>query len=155
MYAKLYGVSSQLDALAERLSMLPKTVSATPIFKQMVKLASVKKVICPQCGFENHFWGYADDEGKVYEHFDRKCRGMIVDTNSDLAKPCGFRFRMKICHHCQAENDITAKECEECHAILIDADTKLKQAKLSKNAHIMQPEKITFTEKKIKITTPI
>ena len=41
--AKLYGVSSQLDALAERLSMLPKTVSATPIFKQMEKLELVKK----------------------------------------------------------------------------------------------------------------
>ena len=41
--AKLYGVTSQLDALAERLSMLPKTVSATPIFKQMEKLELVKK----------------------------------------------------------------------------------------------------------------
>lgn len=41
--AKLYGVSSQLDALAERLSMLPKSVSATPIFKQMEKLELVKK----------------------------------------------------------------------------------------------------------------
>jgi len=43
--AKLYGVSSQLDALAERLSMLPKTASATPIFKQMEKLELVKKEI--------------------------------------------------------------------------------------------------------------
>lgn len=43
--ARLYGVNSQLDALAERLSILPKAVSATPIFKQMEKLELVKKEI--------------------------------------------------------------------------------------------------------------
>lgn len=40
--AKIYGINSQLDAMAERLSQLPKTVSAAPIFKQMEKLEANK-----------------------------------------------------------------------------------------------------------------
>lgn len=43
--AKLYGVNSQIDALAERLSQIPKNVSATPIFKQMEKLEAIKNEI--------------------------------------------------------------------------------------------------------------
>ncbi len=41
--AKLYGINSQLDALAERIAGLPMTVSPTPLFKQMEKLEVVKK----------------------------------------------------------------------------------------------------------------
>ena len=40
--AKLYGLNSQIETLAERLSVLPKTVSAEPIFKQMEKLEQLK-----------------------------------------------------------------------------------------------------------------
>lgn len=43
--AKLYGINSQIDAVAERLTQLPKNVSATPIFKQMEKLEVAKKEI--------------------------------------------------------------------------------------------------------------
>ena len=41
--AKLYGINSQLDALAERIAVLPVTVSPAPLFKQMEKLEGVKK----------------------------------------------------------------------------------------------------------------
>jgi site-specific DNA recombinase len=41
--AQFYGYTSQLDALAERLSQLPKKVSANPIFKQMEKLETLKE----------------------------------------------------------------------------------------------------------------
>jgi hypothetical protein len=40
--AKISGVSTQVDALSERLSELPKTVSAAPIYKQMEKLQQLK-----------------------------------------------------------------------------------------------------------------
>ncbi|MCB9085779.1 MAG: recombinase family protein [Bdellovibrionaceae bacterium] len=40
--AKLYSYNSQLDALAERLSQLPKSVSAKPIFKQMERIEALK-----------------------------------------------------------------------------------------------------------------
>lgn len=40
--AKLSGINSQIDALSERLSELPKTISAEPIYKQMTKLQQIK-----------------------------------------------------------------------------------------------------------------
>jgi DNA repair protein RadD len=111
-------------------------------------------VTCPVCSFENSFWGYADDDGNVFEHFGRKCRGAKQDEHTFEIVPCGYRFRSKICHSCGCENDITARECENCDAVLIDADAKLKQARLSKNAHVMTPEKITFEERKDKNANP-
>jgi DNA repair protein RadD len=111
-------------------------------------------VPCPQCGFDNIFWGYADDDGEVIEHFGRKCRGAAQDPQTYEIIPCGFRFRLKLCHSCGAENDITAKACEKCDATLIDADAKLKQAKLSKNSHVLTPERITFDERMDKNAKP-
>lgn len=108
------------------------------------------KVECPACGFENDFWGYADEDGNLLEHFGRKCKGATQDPNTFQITPCGFRFRLKICHSCGSENDITARNCEKCNATLIDADAKLKQAKLSKNSHVLTPDKITFEERKDK-----
>lgn len=109
---------------------------------------------CPKCGFENSFWGLVDYDGEVIEHFGRKCRGAEHDVKTLKVTPCGFRFRYKLCHACGNENDITARECETCKATLIDADSKLKQAKLSKNAHVLTPEKITFDERLDKNSNP-
>jgi len=111
-------------------------------------------VPCPACGFENHFWGYADSDGVVLEHFGRKCRGSKSDAASYLLIPCGYRFRLKLCHVCGSENDITAKSCEKCSTELVDAEAKLKQAKLSKNAHVMTPDRITFEERTDKNGNP-
>ncbi len=112
------------------------------------------QVTCPKCSFENSFWGYADDDGYVIEHFGRKCKGATQDPRTMQIIPCGFRFRFKICHSCGCENDITARECEKCDAVLIDADAKLKQAKLSKNAHVLTPERIIFEERIDKNSNP-
>jgi DNA repair protein RadD len=112
------------------------------------------QVVCPVCDFENTFWGYADQDGIVYEHFGRKCRGATQDPVTYEITSCGFRFRSKICHSCGSENDVTARECEKCKATLIDADAKLKQAKLSKNAHVLTPDRITFEERRDKNSNP-
>lgn len=111
-------------------------------------------VPCPVCAFENNFWGYADDDGNLIEHFGRKCKGATQDPMTLEIKPCGFRFRFKLCHACGAENDLTARECDKCNAVLVDADTKLKQARLSKNSHILTPDKITFEERFDKNANP-
>jgi DNA repair protein RadD len=111
-------------------------------------------VPCPVCSFENNFWGYADDDGNLIEHFGRKCKGATQDPSTLEIKPCGFRFRFKLCHACGAENDLTARECEKCNAVLVDADTKLKQARLSKNAHVLTPDRITFEERHDKNSNP-
>lgn len=110
-------------------------------------------VPCPVCGFENGFWGYAID-GEVIEHFGRKCRGLAQNPKTGELEPCGYRFRSKICHACGCENDVTARECERCKAVLIDADAKLKQAKLSKNAHILTPDRITLEERRDRNLNP-
>lgn len=41
--AKISGISSQLDALGERIAELPKAVSALPLYKQMERLETLKK----------------------------------------------------------------------------------------------------------------
>lgn len=110
-------------------------------------------VRCPVCEFENSFWGYAID-GEVIEHFGRRCRGLTRDPHSFEITPCTYRFRSKICHACGTENDITARACEKCSAVLIDADAKLKQARLSKFAHVMTPERVTFEERADKNGNP-
>lgn len=104
-------------------------------------------VPCPSCGFENSFWGYVSDDGDVLEHFGRKCRGAVQDPVTMELTKCGFRFRLKLCHSCGAENDLTAQACAECDAVLVDAEAKLKQARLSKDAHVMTPDRITFEER--------
>ncbi|MBC7538272.1 MAG: recombinase family protein [Bacteriovorax sp.] len=43
--AKLYGVNSQIDALAERIGILPKGISPTPLFNQLEKIQNAKKEI--------------------------------------------------------------------------------------------------------------
>lgn len=107
-------------------------------------------VPCPVCEFQNNFWGYVDDDGHLLEHYGRKCRGATQDPNTFEIIPCGYLFRSKICHNCGCENDITARECKNCKATLIDADAKLKQARLSKNHHVLTPDRITFEERKDK-----
>lgn len=109
---------------------------------------------CPQCGFENTFWGKQTDEGELIEHYGRKCRGGKQDPDTLEVTPCGYRFRFKLCDKCSAENDITARECEECGHVLIDADTKLKQARLSKNAHILKPDSFDLLERVDKNKNP-
>lgn len=111
------------------------------------------RVQCPVCDFENDFWGYAID-GEVIEHFGRRCRGLMRDAHTFELKPCTFRFRSKICHKCGAENDVAARTCENCKVEIVDADTKLKQAKLSKFAHVMAPDRITLEERKDKNANP-
>lgn len=111
-------------------------------------------VPCPQCGVDNDFWGRTDDDGNLIEHYGRKCRAATQDPDTLQIKPCGYRFRFKICQACGCENDITARECEKCKAVLIDADTKLKQARLSKNAHVLTPDRITFEERFDKNSNP-
>jgi DNA repair protein RadD len=111
-------------------------------------------VPCPLCGFENTFWGIVDDDGTVLEHFGRKCRGAGQNPATFEMIPCGFRFRFKICNNCGEENDISAKECSHCKAELVDADAKLKQARLSKNAHVLKPESVEYSERMDKNGNP-
>lgn len=103
------------------------------------------KVKCPQCLFENDFWGLVDDQGIIMEHFGRKCRGAKenVHKENEIIK-CGYRFRYKICPSCASENDISARECKGCSSVLVDTDKKLKEAMSLKDCHILHPDTMTL-----------
>jgi len=160
LYQQIVGRGLRLSADKKDCYVLDYTGMGHDIYapdvsdKRPVKDTVPVQVVCPECGFENIFWGYADPDGVVFEHFGRKCRGATQDASTFLLTPCRYRFRLKLCHACGAENDVTAKTCEKCSAALIDADAKLKQAKLSRNSHVMIPDRITFEEHKDKNGNP-
>ncbi|MFN3453807.1 MAG: DEAD/DEAH box helicase family protein [Pseudobdellovibrio sp.] len=156
LYQQIIGRGLRLSADKKDCYVLDYTGMGHDIFKPEISDKKPAKdtvpvqVICPSCGFFNDFWGYMDSDGEVLEHYGRTCRGAVQNPKTLEITKCGFRFRYKICHVCSAENDITARECEKCKAVLIDADAKLKQAKLSKNAHVLTPERVAFEERKDK-----
>lgn len=160
LYQQIIGRGLRLSQDKKDCYILDYTGMSHDIFKpeisdrRAVKDSVVVQVACPKCGFENNFWGRADDDGVVYEHYGRKCRAGVQDPNTLAITPCGYRFRSKLCHSCGAENDITARSCEQCQSQLVDAEAKLKQARLSKNSHIMTPERIIFSERKDKSGHP-
>ena len=41
------------------------------------------QVPCPACGFANTFWGKTDEDGKVIEHYGRRCQGLFEDDEGN------------------------------------------------------------------------
>ena len=160
LYQQIVGRGLRLDTDKKDCLVLDYTGMGHSIFSPEIgekKTASESvavQVPCPECGFINDFWGILDDEGKLLEHYGRKCRGGHVNADNYNLIPCGYRFRFKICTQCSAENDISARDCSNCGCELIDPDTKLKQARLSKDAHVLAPDSIEMLERVDKKGTP-
>ncbi|KPH63262.1 carboxylate--amine ligase [Pseudoalteromonas porphyrae] len=95
------------------------------------------QVLCPGCGFANIFWGKIDGAGKVIEHFGRRCKGLLEDEHG-YKEQCDYRFRFKECDNCGTQNDIAARECHSCHAIMADPDDKLRAALNLKDALVLR-----------------
>lgn len=94
------------------------------------------QVLCPGCGFANIFWGKTDDSGKVIEHFGRRCQGLLDD--GDTQEQCDYRFRFKECEQCGEQNDIAARQCQSCGAMMADPDDKLREALNLKDALVLR-----------------
>ena len=160
LYQQIIGRGLRLDTDKKDCLVLDYTGMGHSIFSPEIddkKTASESvavKVPCPECGFVNDFWGILDDGGNLVEHFGRKCRGGQVNANTYEFTPCDYRFRFKICDQCGAQNDISARDCSSCGTVLIDPDTKLKQARLSKDAHVLRPDSIEMLERVDKKGTP-
>lgn len=156
LYQQIIGRGLRLDSNKKDCYVLDYTGMGHDIYTPEIGDKKPKEdsipvlVTCPQCGFDNNFWGKTDFEGNIIEHYGRKCKGATHDAHTLEITPCGFRFRYKLCGACGTENDVGAKECSKCKAILVDADSKLKQARLSKNAHILKPDSIELLEKQDK-----
>lgn len=153
LYQQIIGRGLRLDKNKKDCFILDYTGMGHDIYNPEISDKKPNKesvpviVPCPKCGFNNDFWGLVNHDGFMTEHYGRKCRGAVHDAYTLEITPCGYRFRFKICSFCGEENDITARECSSCHATLIDADSKLKQAKLSKNAHVLKPDSIEILER--------
>lgn len=160
LYQQIIGRGLRLETDKKDCLVLDYTGMGHSIFSPEVgekKAASESvavEVPCPECGFVNDFWGIVDDGGNLLEHFGRKCRGGQVDPNSYAFSPCGYRFRFKVCEQCGAQNDIAARDCGHCRCALIDPDVKLKQARLSKDAHVLTPDSMQLLERADKKGTP-
>lgn len=109
------------------------------------------QVFCPGCGFANIFWGKTDDEGRVVEHYGRRCRGLLEpaageepSVQNGPAQQCDYRFRFKECPHCGGENDIAARNCQQCKAAIIDPDDQLKDALKLKDAMVIRCAGLTL-----------
>jgi len=112
------------------------------------------QVFCPSCGFANSFWGIKDQEGKVTEHYGRKCQGFfaaIEDEPDSVQVDCDYRFRFKECEHCNAQNDIAARVCHACNEDIIDPDDKLKAALKLKNAMVIRCAGMTLSNQNTQI----
>lgn len=115
------------------------------------------QVFCPGCGFANIFWGKTDDDGRVIEHYGRRCQGLQEHTDT-RRQQCDYRFRFKECPHCGGENDIAARNCHQCHKAIIDPDDQLRDALKLKDAMVIRCAGITLsardskTGSKLKVT---
>jgi hypothetical protein len=86
--ARLYGINRQVDALAERLAQIPKTVSAVPIFKQMEKLETAKQEIEKQIQLldQQSQSGEKTAELQTFEGFGKYLRNMISSSADSSLK---------------------------------------------------------------------
>lgn len=119
------------------------------------------QVFCPGCGFANIFWGKTDSEGRMIEHFGRRCQGLLEPAEggepairNGRPEQCDYRFRFKECPHCGGENDIAARNCGHCHKAIIDPDDQLRDALKLKDAVVIRCAGITLgvDGSKLKIT---
>jgi len=119
------------------------------------------QVFCPGCGFANIFWGKTDSDGRVVEHYGRRCQGLLGAAEGQepalqngRPEQCDYRFRFKECPHCGAENDIAARKCHQCEGAIIDPDDQLKDALKLKDAMVIRCAGITLSAggSKLRIT---
>jgi len=62
----------------------------------------------------------------VPAHYGRRCWGMTRVGSMGEYEQCEYRWTVKICPHCDAENDIAARYCSTCKGEIVDPNTKLK-----------------------------
>lgn len=115
--------------------------------------SEIVTIPCPICSFNNNFWGKIDPAGFVIEHYGRQCQG-YKELQDGQREICGYRFRVKFCELCGADNDIAARQCHQCEHVLVDPDKKLRDALKLKDALIMKCTAIRLQAGKNKFDKP-
>lgn len=98
--ARISGYSSQIDALTERLSQLPKTVSATPFFNKMEQLEELKR--CDEVLLQQAQAKQISDVPMAfqdYQEFLKKlpaiASGMSVETKTKIIEKLVHKIELK------------------------------------------------------------
>lgn len=97
--AKISGLSSQLDALTERLSMLPKTVSPISFFKQMEKIEAMKVELEEKLINENKVSSISIHRFvrlETFEQFVESWKGVLTNASEEIKKKIIHKFIKKI-----------------------------------------------------------
>jgi len=115
--------------------------------------SEIVTIPCPVCHFNNNFWGKLDPAGFVIEHYGRQCQGYTENDQGERIH-CGYRFRAKFCEQCGADNDIAARRCHQCDAVMVDPDKKLREAMQLKDAMIMNCTEMQLEAGKNKFDKP-
>ncbi|UJF20057.1 DEAD/DEAH box helicase [Vibrio sp. SS-MA-C1-2] len=109
--------------------------------------SEIVTIPCPACGNNNNFWGKLNSDGLLLEHYGRRCQGYFENDEGER-EDCGYRFKAKYCEECGADNDIAARRCHLCDAVMVDPDKKLKEALNLKDAMILYCEEMALTAEK-------
>ncbi len=111
---KVYGLNSQLEALAERLAELPKSVSAAPIYKQM-ELIEIKKAETKKSLHEIKENGVSSKEPpiefKKYNSFLNSIKDVLDNGDHELKSKLIKRLVHKVIPS-QTSVEIQFKVCE-------------------------------------------
>jgi DNA invertase Pin-like site-specific DNA recombinase len=98
--AKIFGLNSQIEGLAERLSELPKSVSAGPIYKQMERLEAHKKEheeALQKLNFTSKSTKDRVASWETFEDFAKHYRAFVTkEMDSDQRKQALQKFIRKV-----------------------------------------------------------
>ena len=97
--AKISGLNSQLDALTERLSMLPKTVSPLSFFKQMEKIEAMKIGLEEKLIEENKVSSISINrfvQTETFEAFVNNWKRVLANASEEMKKKIIHKFIKKI-----------------------------------------------------------
>lgn len=62
--------------------------------------------------------------GFMPAHYGRRCGAYLPVSGGEMAQ-CSYRWTIKECPHCEAENDIAARYCFSCKGEIVDPNEKL------------------------------
>lgn len=122
---------------------------------------------CPKCSSVNSFSmrpnldnmvfnaeGYfLTLDGHLYEpktpaHYGRRCQH-VHEHGKNQFERCDHFWECKICEKCGSDNDIAARKCRDCKALLIDYNDKLIGKSIDKNDLTqIQTDRIEYFSKK-------
>lgn len=123
--------------------------------------------VCPKCSNVNSFSLRPNPSNMIYDqegyfldldgarfipltpaHYGRRCQ-FVHEHGKNQFERCDHFWECKFCEKCGSDNDIAARKCRDCKALLIDYNDKLIDKGVDKNdLSQIQTDKIDYFSKK-------